>query len=127
MNRRPAWRRRWPIAASAGLLFLAFGSIAVSAQPPSHYDLADLKAHEQAFVGLAEKVRPSVVAVRTYRVRHPGSTDTLVKLPFSQGSGFIIDPGGLIATNRHVIEGAGSIMVVLDNGLHFDAALVKYD
>jgi len=126
MGRRPPWRHRWSLAARAGLLLLSLGSTAVSAQPPTHYDLADLKALEQAFVDLAEKVRPSVVAVRTYRTRNTGK-DTLVKIPFSQGSGFVIDAGGYVVTNRHVIEGADSIMVILENGLRYDATVVRYD
>lgn len=34
----------------------------------------------------------------------------------SLGSGFIIDPSGLVVTNNHVIEGADEITVVLTNG-----------
>ncbi len=114
-------------AAAAAIIFLALGSAPGSGHPPDRYELADLKALEQAFVDLAQKVRPSVVAIRTYRVRNPDNRDTLVKLPFSQGSGFVIDSGGYIATNRHVIDGADLITVVLDNGLHYDAAVVKAD
>jgi serine protease Do len=54
------------------------------------------------------------------------------------GSGFIIDPSGVIVTNRHVIEGAYSIYVTLHDGrnvpakligkaLTFDIALLKVD
>jgi len=114
-------------AATAGIILLALWSAHGSGHPPDHYDLADLKALEQAFTDLARKVRPSVVAVRTYRIRSPGSPDTLVKLPFSQGSGFVISASGYIATNRHVIAGADLISVILDNGLHYDAAVVKSD
>ena len=113
--------------ATAGIIFLALWPARGSGHPPDRYELADLKALEQAFADLARNVRPSVVAVRTYRVRNPDNRDTLVKLPFSQGSGFVIDSGGYIATNRHVIDGADLMTVILDNGLHYDAVVVKFD
>jgi len=127
MNHQPRIQNRWFRAATAGIIILAFLSARGSGHPPDRYDLADLKALEKAFTDLARKVRPSVVAIRTYRVRKPGDRDTLVKLPFSQGSGFVIDASGFIATNRHVIDGADLIDVILDNGLHHDAEVVKYD
>ena len=43
------------------------------------------------------------------------------------GSGFIIDPKGLVLTNNHVIEGAVSIRVRLDDGRSFDAEIVGRD
>ncbi len=54
------------------------------------------------------------------------------------GSGMIIDPNGLILTNRHVIEGAYALFVTLTDGTHvpaklvgkllnFDLALIKID
>ncbi|WP_309897272.1 trypsin-like peptidase domain-containing protein [Archangium sp.] len=43
------------------------------------------------------------------------------------GSGFIIDSKGLVLTNNHVIEGAVSIRVRLDDGRSFDAEIVGRD
>ncbi|MGH7121007.1 MAG: DegQ family serine endoprotease [Acetobacteraceae bacterium] len=45
----------------------------------------------------------------------------------SLGSGFIIDPSGLIATNNHVIAGATSITVTLHDGTVLPATLVGHD
>ncbi len=39
------------------------------------------------------------------------------------GSGFVIDPAGLVVTNHHVIEDAEEIEVVLDNGTRIPATL----
>jgi serine protease Do len=43
------------------------------------------------------------------------------------GSGFIIDPKGLIVTNHHVIENAVTIRVRLDDARAFDAEVVGTD
>jgi serine protease Do len=40
------------------------------------------------------------------------------------GSGFIIDPSGFIATNKHVIDGAISVDVVTADGVRYKAAIV---
>ena len=49
---------------------------------------------------------PSVARIRTKAATAQGST-------FFQGSGFVVDPSGLIITNRHVIQGAYEIIVTL--------------
>ncbi len=43
------------------------------------------------------------------------------------GSGFIIDPAGYIATNNHVIDGATSVTVTLDDGTILPATIVGQD
>jgi serine protease Do len=43
------------------------------------------------------------------------------------GSGVIIDGSGLIITNNHVIEGAGSVIVRLTDGSEYEATLVGAD
>ena len=47
--------------------------------------------------------------------------------PHSLGSGFIINKTGYILTNAHVIEGAGQIVVTLQDGRQFEARLVGRD
>lgn len=109
------------------ILLSAGGARSLPAQERSHYSLVDLKALQQTFIDLAEKVRPSVVAIRTYQVRRPGAADTVVRVPQSQGSGFIIDSNGHIATNAHVVEGAEAITVVVQNGIRYDAEVIRID
>ncbi|MGI9316417.1 MAG: DegQ family serine endoprotease [bacterium] len=53
-------------------------------------------------------------------------------LPFERkttavGSGFVIDPEGLVVTNNHVIEGADEIEVVFDDGTRIPAELKGID
>ena len=45
----------------------------------------------------------------------------------SVGSGFVIDPEGLIVTNNHVIDGADEIRVFFSDGESLDAKLVGTD
>ena len=45
----------------------------------------------------------------------------------SLGSGFIIDPKGIIVTNNHVIDGADEITVTLQDGTSLKASLVGRD
>ena len=43
------------------------------------------------------------------------------------GSGFIVDPAGYILTNEHVIDGAGRLTVVLDDGTRLTPQVVASD
>jgi serine protease Do len=45
----------------------------------------------------------------------------------SLGSGFIIDPAGIVVTNNHVIDGADEITVLLQDGTSLKATLVGRD
>ncbi len=45
----------------------------------------------------------------------------------SLGSGFVIDPAGIIVTNNHVIDGADEITVTLQDGTSMKATLVGRD
>ncbi len=64
---------------------------------------------------LAAKVKPSVVVV---------TVDDRNAQPLGMGSGFVISPDGLIATNLHVIAEARPITVQFANGKKFDVVAV---
>ena len=57
----------------------------------------------------------------------PGDQDQMPHRVTSLGSGFIIDPSGLIVTNNHVIADADEINVILNDGTKLPAQLVGKD
>jgi serine protease Do len=66
-------------------------------------------------------VKPSVVAINTEYTSYD-----IFNRPYKQqaaGSGWIIDEDGLIVTNNHVVEGAESINITLDDGRVFPVAI----
>jgi len=79
---------------------------------------------------LAARLQPAIVYVRVQRAT-PWKDETSGEEPGeprrSTGSGFVIDPTGLIVTNAHVIESAGSIQVRLADGRRFQASVVGRD
>ncbi|MGD0199199.1 MAG: trypsin-like peptidase domain-containing protein [Bryobacteraceae bacterium] len=64
---------------------------------------------------LARSVSPSVVAIAT---RDQNGNF------LGQGTGFVVAPDGLIATNFHVVDGAYAASVILANGDIYDAVFV---
>ena len=107
----------------------------------------------ESFSKLAEMAKPGVVNIRTVKTikgggrvfrhffgnpfgdRDPfrdffGPFDEGPSREFKQrslGSGFIIDNGGYIVTNNHVVEDADQIKVRLINGDEYDAEVVGRD
>jgi len=61
--------------------------------------------------------------------RGPGdrNTDRTPRRVTSLGSGFIIDPSGVVVTNNHVIADADEITVVLNDGTKLKAELIGKD
>jgi len=121
-------RKPCPTSLAVGLLLgLAAGA---PAAPPDVYRIADLKALQKTFDAVAERVKPSVVAVRTYRHRRlPAdvSDHGFAKAPHSFGSGVVIRSDGFVLTNQHVIEDADVITIALYNGREYEARLVRKD
>jgi Do/DeqQ family serine protease len=107
-----------------------------------------LRALEEAFTAVADRVTPAVVNVSTVPDRTAPSEgggderfreffgDELYERYFKRrpredgrasGSGVIVDPNGYILTNNHVIENARDIIVRLSDSRKFPARLVGRD
>jgi serine protease Do len=132
-------------------LFLSAALVTALAGPALAADVVPQSraAIHLSFAPVVKRVAPAVVNVFSRRVIRstlgPGSifNDPLFQrffgnmAPFgglgrervqnSLGSGVIVDPSGLIVTNRHVIEGADQIHVVLSDRREFDAKVILSD
>lgn len=74
----------------------------------------DITVQLSSIADVVAMVKPAVVAITTEVVSYD-----FFNRPFTQegaGSGWIIDPDGIIVTNNHVIENAKRITVTLDSG-----------
>jgi serine protease Do len=77
---------------------------------------------------LAEQLKPALVHVRVRRTPGKDRDDESPGEPRrSSGSGFIIDPNGLIVTNAHVVEDADWLQVRLADGRRFTGKIVGRD
>ena len=104
---------------------------------------AMLRALEDAFSAVADRVTPAVVNVSTVGPRAASGDDERDRELFgddserprrrprdegrASGSGVIVDPKGYILTNNHVIENAREIIVRLSDARKFMATLVGRD
>ena len=57
----------------------------------------------------------------------PGDADRTPRRVNSLGSGFIIDPSGVVVTNNHVIADADDIHIILNDGTKLPAELIGKD
>ena len=139
-------------ASSAGAFLIGILlalALVISAQP------AAARSAPDSFADLAERLLPTVVNISSTQLvaqapgqeRGPDIPQAPPGSPFgdmfkdffnrnqqgaprratSLGSGFIIDPSGLVVTNNHVIAGADEIMVTLSDDTQLKAVLVGRD
>ena len=77
-----------------------------------------------AIVRVASLVKPSVVTILAAGI----SGVTPFSVPATgAGSGFIVSADGLILTNNHVVTGASSLTVILDDTSQLPATVVATD
>ena len=75
-----------------------------------------------AFV--AQNATPAVVNIATWKMRPAATAGDPPRRVKTYGSGFIIDPAGIIVTNKHVIDGAISVNVLFSDGNRASASLL---
>lgn len=91
----------------------------------NNYSLTNATGSELSMQEIIAKNEDSVVAITTESV----STDTWARQYVTEGagSGVVYSEDGYILTNNHVIEGASTINVTLNNGKNYEASLVAAD
>jgi len=104
-------------------------SVAPTATPiDPDFVLPSIGDSASALPSIAEvvaEVKPSVVAINTRVQGYNIFTGSFTQE--GAGSGWIIGEDGLIVTNNHVVEGAESITVALDDGRTFPVETVRTD
>lgn len=88
-------------------------------------DAAGLDIAERRVIDVYQQVSPSVVNITTQVLRQTFFFDVVPEE--GSGSGFIIDQAGHILTNYHVINGAQSIEVTLNDATILPATVVGRD
>ena len=126
-----------PLAAEAAELETARPPETAAAQPAQPAGGEGLTgaeiaaAHDRVMSELYENTVPSVVGLRVVKsVAGGGNMPGIIPgdlFPRAAGSGFVWDGDGHIVTNRHVIDGAERIMVVLSDGTRTEAIVVGED
>jgi putative serine protease PepD len=108
------------LALVAGLLGGILGGDATKGLISSGVNLVSststIERSPDSVAGLSARVLPSVVSIETMS-SDGGST----------GSGFVIDPNGYLLTNNHVVAGALTIKVMLNDGREFAAKILGRD
>ena len=82
------------------------------------------RAMERGDATAARKATPAVVNISTWKVRPPAKPGDLPRRVKTYGSGFLIDPAGIIVTNKHVVDGALDITAILSDGDRAHATLL---
>jgi serine protease Do len=117
----------------AGSLFVATG---LHGQPQP----APIPRELTSYRDVVKRVLPAVVSIETRAKPKPGAKanpdDPNLPDAFRQpvdpnrlgfGSGFFIDPAGVIVTNYHVVEGAEVAVVTLNDGRKFTSKNIRSD
>ncbi len=86
-----------------------------------------LSSEELNTIAVFEKAATSVVYITNTAIRRDFWSLNTFEVPQGSGSGFIWDTQGHIVTNFHVVYGADTIQVVLDDQTSHDAKVVGVD
>ena len=126
------WAQR-AVAATAILAMVSSVPWTARADSAGTVSVAAANADADPIAAVVSKVSPAVVRIITVRIAKPAdekpgpqvakaaATDQTTT---ATGSGFIIDPSGFVATNKHVVEDAAALFVESADGVRYKASVV---
>ncbi|MGH7310800.1 MAG: S1C family serine protease [Candidatus Rokuibacteriota bacterium] len=124
--RRSSLRRSLVTLLAASLLAGCAGSLGAGSASPASV-APELARFNDLLAGLAERLKPALVHVRVRREGTKEEPKDLDEPRRSQGSGFVVEPDGVIVTNAHVVEGVATAQVRLFDGRRFPAKVIGRD
>src|SRR5207248_737161 len=126
-------RRSLPLVLTLVAALLASVTVPLAADEAKYWreDAAVTPAPElvrfnQLLADLAEQLKPALVHIRVRRAAGQDKDDESEPRR-SSGSGFVIEPSGLIVTNAHVVEDANWLQVRLADGRRFNGKVIGQD
>jgi serine protease Do len=93
---------------------------------PASTDVA-VRAEPVSFAPIAHAADPSVVTITTASEELEVSPFTHRRRRSGLGTGFVVDKGGVVVTNNHVVEGAALIQVKLFDDREYEGKVVGTD
>ena len=156
ITRRKAWTGRTLVAAAVSAVIVGAVAVSEPWSPANAAPgagTAMMTTMQGGFADLVSEVRPAVVSVEVTRAirpaaqsrmrwrRHGGELPEIFRhfwsmpglaipdMPRAEGvgSGFIVDASGLVVTSHHVVKGADSVTVTLQDGRKLEAQVVGVD
>ena len=91
---------------------------------PSLPSAAFARAMESSDAAIVRQDSPAVVNISTWKVLPPAQPGDSPRRVKTYASGFVMDPSGIIITNKHVIDGALNLTVIFNNGDRVPAHLL---
>ncbi|MCB2113332.1 MAG: Do family serine endopeptidase [Parvularculaceae bacterium] len=121
-------------AVSLTAVSLTAASITAASLTMASPAFAAARGAPDSFADLAEQLSPAVVNISSAR-KVPGDkagASSQLQRKFSPqavslGSGFIVDPRGIVVTNNHVIDNAEQVTVTMHDGREFSASIRAVD